>query len=67
MGLVPSSLPRKFPLNKKARRTDALAVAAHNPDPARLPYLAQGGESRHVCWFEDQDLDVNGDYVSSER
>ena len=31
------------------------------------PYLAQGGEGRHVRWFEGQDLDVNGDYVSSER
>ena len=33
----------------------------------KAPYLPQGGEGRHVRWFEGQDLDVNGDYVSSER
>ena len=31
------------------------------------PYLAHGGEGRHVRWFGGQYLEVNGDHVSSER
>ena len=31
------------------------------------PYLAKGGEGRHVCWLEGQDLEVNSDTVSSDQ
>ena len=42
-----------------------------NPEELQIsvlqPYLAHGGEGRHVRWFGGQYLEVNGDHVSSER